>query len=164
MIFQFFFNQNTRNFESFFASSEKKKEVWNRVLSNYLGMTHTSGQLIANQIWEFCLWQSKERATCRQACIVGLWKGQQVSSADWLRDSMWKVPGHQDLWAYLQKLIFWEKRWLHVYEVHGFILFFMPDFLVAFHVGFIPFFLLRWIKINYWKHCIWRLWHVLWGL
>lgn len=93
---------------------------------------------------------SKERATCRQACIVGLikWKGRHVSSADWLRDSMWKVPGHQDLWAYLQKLIFWEKSWLHVDEVHGFILLFTPDFLAAFHVGFIPFFLLRWIKIG----------------
>ena len=35
-----------------------------------------------------------ETGTCRQACVVGLikWKRRHVSSADWLRDSMWKVP------------------------------------------------------------------------
>lgn len=89
--------------------------------------------------------------TCRQACVVALikWKGRHVSSADWLRDSMWKVPGHQDLWAYLQKLIFWEKGWLHVDEVYGYIFFFIIDFLVRLSCRLNSFFFpLRWIKIG----------------
>ena len=91
--------------------------------------------------------------TCRQACVVALikikWKGRHVSSADWLRDSMWKVPGHQDLWAYLQKSIFWEKGWLHVDDVYGYIFFFIIDFLVRLSCSLNSFFFpLRWIKIG----------------
>ena len=123
-----------------------------------------SGQLMANQMWEFCysydsgknrkalvyyscvnkcLWQSREGRTCKHACVLGLvkWKGRRVFSADWLRDSMWKVPGHhQDLWAYLQKLIFCEKGWLHVDEVQGYIFFFILDFLVRLSCRFHSFF------------------------
>ena len=50
-----------------------------------------------------------------------------------LRDSIWKVPGHQELWAYLQNQSSKD-------EVHSFILFFMLDFPVCFHLGFVLFF------------------------
>ena len=57
-----FFKSKHKKFQEFFCWVKKKRQAraWCRVLSNYLDMTHTvllrlkSGQLTANQIWEFC--------------------------------------------------------------------------------------------------------------
>ena len=60
-----------------------------------------------------------------------------------LRDSIWKVPGHQELWAYLQNQSSKD-------EVHSFIFFFMLDFPVCFHLAFVLFFFLfRWINVSH---------------
>ena len=51
----FFYNKNTnKQFRDFFASSEKKSHLSLRVMARTVQLRLKSGQLRANQMWQFC--------------------------------------------------------------------------------------------------------------
>ena len=124
ILLYFFFKSKNKKFWGFFCEQWKKKAFKctcamahtvqlllkaRCILSYYtVLLVLKSGQLMANQMWEFCysydsgknrkalvyyscvnkcLWQSREGRTCKHACVLGLvkWKGRRVFNEmiDW---------------------------------------------------------------------------------